>query len=177
MKNYNLFDQLGQTAGLSLFEGAKPKRCPKCRLIKTAAEFPTRKAQTYRPNAYCFPCQREYCRSHYQRNKKAHNARRYQHNKEYIARNKATMEEYLRHKACVDCGESDPVVLEFDHVRGTKKYEVSMLTRAGVSWRAVLDEIAKCEVRCANCHRRKTAIQFGWKVGIRVPDERQRHGR
>ena len=30
------------------------------------------------------------------------------------------------------------------------------------SWNAILVEIAKCDIRCANCHRRRTASQYGW---------------
>jgi len=60
---------------------------------------------------------------------------------------------------CVDCGESDPIVLDFDHRPGTKKSHrrgVSQL--AGWASIATLEaEVAKCDVRCANCHRRKTA--------------------
>lgn len=68
--------------------------------------------------------------------------------------------EYLSTHPCVDCGESDPIVLEFDHVRGVKKEKVSH--RARISLQAVKEEIAKCDVRCANCHRRKTGRQLGY---------------
>lgn len=67
--------------------------------------------------------------------------------------------EYFKEHPCVDCGETDPVVLEFDH-RGEKSFEVTQ-TFADRSWRSILDEIEKCEVRCANCHRRRTAVQRG----------------
>lgn len=61
---------------------------------------------------------------------------------------------YLSKNPCIDCGEKDPLVLEFDHVRGRKKGGISDLKR--YSSKILLKEIAKCEVRCANCHRRKT---------------------
>jgi len=61
---------------------------------------------------------------------------------------------------CADCGESDIVVLEFDHQRD-KVADVSLLARDGYSLDKIKREIDKCEVVCANCHRRRTAKQFG----------------
>ena len=60
---------------------------------------------------------------------------------------------------CADCGERDPVVLEFDHLRD-KTFDIGskLIHKA---WPAVLAEIAKCEVVCANCHRRRTARRRG----------------
>jgi hypothetical protein len=63
--------------------------------------------------------------------------------------------EFFRTRPCVDCGESDPLVLEFDH-RSDKIFNISKGIRDH-SWASVLDEIAKCDVVCANCHRRRTA--------------------
>jgi hypothetical protein len=40
-----------------------------------------------------------------------------------------------------------------------------MLNRG--SWKDLLNEIAKCDVRCANCHRIRTAQQNRWAKGIR----------
>lgn len=70
---------------------------------------------------------------------------------------------YLLAHPCVDCGERDPDVLDFDHVRGEKRSEVTDLAfHNSLNWAAVEVEIAKCEVRCANCHRRKTRKSLGW---------------
>jgi hypothetical protein len=64
--------------------------------------------------------------------------------------------EYLADHPCVDCGEADLDVLDFDHVRGVKLFTIAMAVRNGRSLQAIISEIEKCEVRCANCHRRVT---------------------
>lgn len=69
--------------------------------------------------------------------------------------------ELLQTCVCVDCGESDPVVLDFDHVVGEKVASVSKLFRSASKER-IEAELAKCEVRCSNCHRKRTAKQFDW---------------
>ena len=68
-----------------------------------------------------------------------------------------TILEYFARHSCVDCGESDPVILEFDHVdeKGEKAFEVAR-NFAERRWQDVLDEMDKCEVVCANCHRKRT---------------------
>ncbi len=67
--------------------------------------------------------------------------------------------DYLRSHPCVDCGESDPVVLEFDHVRGDKVMAIADLIERHPVLPALETEIAKCEVVCANCHRRRTSMR------------------
>ena len=62
---------------------------------------------------------------------------------------------YLLSHPCVDCGESDPIVLEFDHTKDKHK-SMSDMVRQSYSIDKIKNEIEKCEVRCANCHRRKT---------------------
>lgn len=68
--------------------------------------------------------------------------------------------EYLLDHPCVDCGEPDPMVLEFDHLRD-KVANVSYMVAVKKPWNVILAEIAKCEVRCANCHRRRTLERCG----------------
>lgn len=76
----------------------------------------------------------------------------------YYRRVKAlAVHEFLLKNPCVDCGEKDPVVLDFDHVRGEKRTGVKRMLAGTYSLESVFEEIAKCEVRCANCHRRVTA--------------------
>ena len=71
---------------------------------------------------------------------------------------------YLSMHPCVDCGESNPVVLEFDH-QEKKKINVSQM--GNYKWESILKEIKKCEVRCSNCHKIKTSQEQGWYANIK----------
>ena len=70
--------------------------------------------------------------------------------------------EYLIDNPCVDCGEEDILVLEFDH-RGDspKSKAVSVMINSTYSLKTLIAEVEKCDVRCANCHKRKTIERFG----------------
>lgn len=81
----------------------------------------------------------------------------------YRKRNEKLVDAYVASHPCVDCGESDIRVLEFDHVRSTKRGDVSLMVGRGSPWGRIETEIAKCDVRCANCHRRKTVEQLRWR--------------
>lgn len=71
--------------------------------------------------------------------------------------------EYLKSHPCVDCESADIESLDFDHVLpSTKTANIADMVRDGKPLDRIRDEVAKCEVRCANCHRRRTGRQFGW---------------
>jgi hypothetical protein len=70
------------------------------------------------------------------------------------AANRKHICEYLVMHPCVDCDEKDIVVLEFDHLRDKEHSIAAMMLER---WEKILEEIAKCEVVCSNCHRRRTA--------------------
>ena len=73
-------------------------------------------------------------------------------------RNLRFVERYLETAPCVDCGEDDTAVLDFDHVGFKRRGVVQLAYREG-SIASLEHEIKECEVRCANCHRRRTIIQ------------------
>lgn len=104
--------------------------------------------------------QRAASKRHYEANKPAMIARAKKH--EMVRRTKVSRHilEYLLKNPCVDCGEGDPIVLEFDH-RGDKLFNVSDANRNGKSLPIVIKEIEKCDIRCANCHRRVTYHRAG----------------
>jgi hypothetical protein len=122
------------------------RRCPKCEQTKPAEEFYGGRSRV----TECRPCFRQRVR-------------------EREARMRLVVIDYLLEHPCVDCGETDPVVLEFDHVRGEKVAELARIIKSCVMAR-FLAELEKCDVRCANCHRRRTAGTQGWYPG--VPPER-----
>ena len=103
---------------------------------------------------------REASRRHYAKHRDKVIASAKKYSKIARDRTRAFISNYLKTNPCVDCGETDPVILEFDHVRD-KDFNISDAARKGVSMKKLSDEIAKCEVRCANCHRRKTYERSG----------------
>lgn len=63
----------------------------------------------------------------------------------------------LQH-GCKDCGyRLHSAALDFDHVRGVKKFTLSRRLAATIPTLAA--EVAKCEVVCANCHRIRTVTR------------------
>lgn len=59
--------------------------------------------------------------------------------------------------SCESCGEDDYRVLEFDHIDKSKKnFSIADGVRNGCGIERIEEEIKKCQVLCANCHRRKT---------------------
>lgn len=63
----------------------------------------------------------------------------------------------VKNRPCADCGQSFPhYVMDLHHNDGEdKRYNVSAVWAIS-SKEKLLEEIAKCEVVCANCHRIRT---------------------
>jgi hypothetical protein len=113
----------------------------------------------------CKPCQKQYRADHYRKNKAYYIDKAIKARTELRARNRRLLWDYLLAHPCVDCGIADPLVLEFDHVRGEKAGLIAVMIQQN-TWSTVLREIEKCEVRCANCHRRRTALQLNYYKSI-----------
>ena len=76
--------------------------------------------------------------------------------------------EWLSSHPCVDCNNSDIRVLDFDHVRGNKKYNIGRMVFRGYGVDTIQEEINKCDVRCKNCHAIATYNRAGgsWRDGV-----------
>jgi hypothetical protein len=101
--------------------------------------------------------QKAAARRHYEKNREKMIARARSFDAKQTPKVFAFILEYLQGHCCVDCGESDPIVLEFDHrPNETKRFSIGDWRQSRYGFEAIKCEIAKCDVRCANCHRRVT---------------------
>lgn len=139
------------------------KKCTRCKKEKPISDFNFKVKAIGLRQLQCKECTRLLIRNHYNRNRGYYLEKIQKRN---IALRKEVLnyiQTYLLNHPCVDCGESNPVVLEFDHKGETVKFRaVSSLIRARFSLEKIKEEITKCDVRCANCHRKKTAKDFNW---------------
>ena len=125
------------------------------------SEFNWRRRERNQRDTYCRPCRSAYKAEHYAANKTRYISQAMERRRSLRFERNQFIVEYLRAHPCMDCGEGDPVVLDFDHVRGEKLFSVSMgLTDR--SFDSLVAEMAKCEVVCTNCHRRRTAHRAGF---------------
>lgn len=110
------------------------KTCTKCKETKSVIEFHTHKRDGYQ--TWCKAC-----------NRIRANAKRLER--------KAIMDE-LKNKPCMDCKQFfPPECMDYDHRPGeVKKFEITTGSRR--SWTSILEEIAKCDLVCACCHRIRT---------------------
>lgn len=82
---------------------------------------------------------------------------------------------YLAEHPCIDCGEADPIVLEFDHRNPASKVGniADIINRSGWGLKRLQTEIEKCDVRCCNCHRKRTWQERHWLLSADDMAERQ----
>lgn len=95
--------------------------------------------------------QREASKRHYIANKASY----LQRNKKYRAHIQAFVRQLKESNPCRDCGVFYPYyVMDFDHVE-TNAQDINLLSSTGRIG-ALKNEIKKCELVCANCHRTRT---------------------
>lgn len=141
------------------------KVCSKCRLDKSLDEFGNNKTKVDGKQTCCKACVKTINAVYYKATPEKNEARR-----AFSVKTRAASQQfvwdYLKAHPCVDCFEDDPIVLEFDHVSGEKCFNISDAIRSAYSVDKIETELAKCEVRCANCHRRITASRGNWYTNI-----------
>jgi hypothetical protein len=135
------------------------RKCYRCGESKPVEDFSWRRKKKGQRDTFCRPCRSEYGREHYEAHRQRYiDQAAVSKRKLMLARTKFLIK-FFETNPCADCGEADPIVLEFDHLRD-KSFDIGpALSRR--SWQSILAEMRKCEVVCANCHRRRTARRRG----------------
>jgi hypothetical protein len=93
-----------------------------------------------------------YFKKYYKKNRKKLIAKAFTKVKPRKLKIKKTIIDYKKNNPC-RCGESDPRCLDFHHLHD-KEFEISQMVRDGISLKRIMTEIDKCEILCANCHRK-----------------------
>ena len=128
------------------------RACTTCYEFKVDSDFTKKKSGRDGLNASCRVCTRKRSKKHYQ------------DRPDYYAEKRAARERQMRQlitklkdMPCADCGQRYPYyVMDFDHRDpSVKEANVSSMAKTG-SKRRILEEVAKCDVVCANCHRIRT---------------------
>lgn len=130
------------------------KRCSKCGLVKDESEFSWHWVGIKRHSA-CNACRKGYQAGYYERTKEEQLAYKTKRQEEKREAARHYVYQYLQTHPCEHCGEADPYVLTFHHVRGRKKMNISQMVNQGYSIEAIQKEVSKTIVLCSNCHMKE----------------------
>ena len=136
--------------------------CSACKIEKDLEDFAWKNKDLGTKNTTCKPCQSVYARFHYKSNSQRYKDRAKQNRPVYVNRNKNYIIDFLSENPCVDCGETDIEVLQFDHIEMIGEKGKRVPSFIGYSLETLKAQIDLCEVRCGNCHIRRTRQQMGW---------------
>lgn len=131
------------------------KECASCKQAKCLTEFWKRERAKDGYNSSCINCVRIQNQSSY-KNHWAKNRKRIDSNNFIITEKLREQCNQIKHSiGCLFCKESDPVCLDFHHKdKTTKVLGVSNMIGRHRPWSVIENEISKCVVICANCHRK-----------------------
>jgi hypothetical protein len=122
------------------------KTCTRCGKSKPLDQFPPiRRSEPEKLQFWCRACFAEANTRNYWNNHEREKARVLLQTTRKREENRRRAIEYLAAHPCVDCGEKDIVVLQFDHLRD-KKFNISTMIANGSSW-----ERSRLRSRSASC--------------------------
>ena len=148
------------------------KICSKCKKKDLLTNFPPNKSRADGRCNYCRSCYTTVHREYYRNRSKVDSdfrERKIKQRSDYQKAGSSKIKDYillyLQNNSCVMCGESDILVLEFDHLNPKDKcFNIGESTNNRYPLFKVIEEINKCQVLCSNCHRRKTIKDLNfWK--------------
>src|SRR5580700_8965893 len=112
------------------------RRCGRCGQVKPLSDFAWRRIHKGQRGNYCRPCHAAYKQEHYAKNRERYVANAARLRNAVLLERTAFLLEFFRRHPCGDCGETDPVILEFDHL-GDKEFNIAAGIRVR-NWQAVL---------------------------------------
>jgi hypothetical protein len=121
------------------------KTCTECGTEKAIEEFGWRNKAKKIRHAKCKECKKRYWKQYYRESYRQYAEVNRQRKLKYVERNQKFIADYLGSHVCIDCGESDIVVLTFDHVKGQKKFNICDSGKTGYAIKTIEKEINKCE--------------------------------
>lgn len=145
-------------------EDFNKKKCYACYQLKDEEEFPLIREKR---KGYCTECYKKIVGKTPEECAESQRAAIKRHNETSRETRRKVVEEILDKTPCQDCGIINPIVMDFDHREPSDKSKnISTLIQQGTI-KSLKEELAKCDVVCANCHRIRTAKMFGnWRSRI-----------
>jgi hypothetical protein len=140
-------------------ENESTRRCGRCGEVKPIESFNWRRRAIGQRDNMCRACRAAYHHEHYSANKIRYITQARERKRALALERTEWLLRYFEDHPCQDCGETDAIVLEFDH-RRDKAFNIGSVLPYR-NWESILAEIEKCDVVCANCHRRRTARRLG----------------
>jgi len=131
------------------------KRCGICKQDRPKTEYNVANNRKDGLQSHCRECNKIRSKAYYSRNTVAHKLETKKRNKVRFKEIKEQLFNYYLNHPCEECGETNPLVLEFDH-QHSKSDNISNMLMSKTSWKRIMEEIHKCKVLCANCHKIKT---------------------
>jgi hypothetical protein len=110
------------------------RRCGRCGESKSTDSIAWRRKGRGQLDNYCRPCRAEYKQEHYRANKQRYVDNAAKRRRTEMEARMGFLLDFFSDNPCVDCGENDPVVLEFDHL-GDKEFNITKGIRDR-NWRA-----------------------------------------
>lgn len=136
------------------------KLCLRCNTNKELNEFSKHSRRKDGLQVYCKSCIKDINAAHYK--KTSHSPKRLANKQARVDKGKSYIFAYLKKNPCVDCGETDIEILQFDHKVMLRRKGSRVTDLVECSIERIQREIDLCEVRCGNCHLRRTRQQMGW---------------
>lgn len=142
-------------AGTLWYNTLMLKKCTSCQEPKELFEFASNSSKSDGLSNMCKPCKKIYNSQYYNNTKSVYSKSRAQTREDLRNQNRLLIQQ-AKDVPCNDCGIKYPYyVMDFDHrIPSQKKNNVSNLIN--YSTQVLLNEISKCDVVCANCHRMRT---------------------